>query len=228
VEHNDSRSTHTEVAARHGNNVTPHNQSLSVAELRVVLAALEAQTRSVNSVLEDTKADDVVLDDTFLDALIQRLHQVSSTLEACSADLSETTLRRCAREVVEVSKNLALASSFASYSNKDAVATSFVVRHVTESSVSINALCGGLNNANGAIRSRAVLVALCLAKNPDWALAESHLANVTYDELCRIAPAERLVLGLTDASEEQLALRLTQNLGSQPLRDVLRAVRALR
>lgn len=228
MEHNDSCCTHTEVAACHGNNVTPHNQSLSVAELRVVLAALEAQTRSVNSVLEDTKADDVVLDDTFLDALIQRLHQVSATLEACSADLSETTLRRCAREVVEVSKNLALASSFASYSNKDAVATSFVVRHVTESSTSINALCGGLNNANGAIRSRAVLVALCLAKNPDWSLAEAHLSNVTYDELCRIAPADRLVLGLTDACEEQLALRLAQNLGSQPLKGVLQAVRALR
>ena len=227
METNDSHSTHTEVTPRHGRNVTPHDQSLSVAELHLVLAALAAQTRSVNSVLEDTKADDVILDEAFLDALIQRLHQVSCTLEACSADLSETTLRRCAREVVEVSKNLALASSFASYSNKDSAATSFVVRHVTESSVSINALCGGLNNANSAMRSRAVLVALCLSKNPDWALAESHLANVTYDELCRIAPADRLMLGLTDACEEQLALRLAQNLGSQPLQDVLQAVRAL-
>jgi len=224
---NDSRSTHTEVARRCGNNVTPHDQSLSVAELHLVLAALEAQTRRVNAVLEDTKSDDVILDDTFLDALIERLHQVSGALEACSADLSETTLRRCASEVVDVSKNLALASSFASYRNKDSAASSFVVRHITESSVSINALCAGLNSATVATRSRAVLVALCLSKNPDWALAGPHLENVTFDELCRIAPAERLVRSLVEPAEEQLALRLTQNLSSQPLEDVLRAVRAL-
>lgn len=224
---NEPRSTHTKVTTHRGDNVTPHDHSLSVAELHLVLAALEEQTRRVNAVLEDTQSDDVILDYIFLDALIGRLHQVSGALEACSADLSETTLRRCAKEVVDVSKNLALASSFASYTNKDSAASSFVVRHITESSVSINALCAGLNNADNAARSRAVLVALCLSKNPDWNLAESHLENVTFDELCRIAPADRLVRSLVEPSEAQLALRLAQNLSSQPLKSVLQAVRAL-
>jgi hypothetical protein len=204
-----------------------HSLSLSAAELRLVLAALEAQTRMVCEVLTDTKTDEVILDKSFLDVLVQRLGTVSSSLKACAADLSETTLRSCAKEVIEVSKSLALASSFASYRNKDSAATNFVVRHVTESSASINALSSGLCATNSSVRSRSVLVALCLTENPDWALAERHVEHVTFEELCSAAPAERLVLALTPRKDEQLALRLMCNLGYEPLANVLQAVHAL-